>query len=428
DCLKIVGIVISIALFSLQLGLLALLLIPLISVITRNFQRKLLIAHTQNLKQLGRVNNHISESMKNIFMIKAYSKEEYMEGLYEKRLQDNFTTIERVNFYDSCYAPIIQLIRAAVISAVVLLSFGQQSVLGISLGMVAASIDLIANLFAPVEALGMELQSIQKGISGAKRIDEFLGQSEAEEKDRQITAEAICAPESTAAFAFEGVSFSYADAEKPVLSEITLTIEPGESVTFAGRTGVGKTTLFKLIMGLEKPTQGHITLGGVDVCKIPNDQKRRLLGYVEQNFSFVEGTVAQQISLDEEGITREQVEKALAFVGLLDSVNAMEAGLDTPIKSQDDFSQGQKQLLAIARAIVTNPPVLLLDEVTANLDSTTEENVVRILGEVGQKRTILSVSHRLTSLLHCDRVVMLEDGRIRRIGTPTELASLRGTN
>ncbi|MEG0566399.1 MAG: ABC transporter ATP-binding protein, partial [Hungatella sp.] len=362
------------------------------------------------------------------FMINAYSKEEYMEGLYEKRLQDNFTTIERVNFYDSCYAPIIQLIRAAVISAVVLLSSGQQSVLGISLGMVAASIDLIANLFAPVEALGMELQSIQKGISGAKRIDEFLGQSEAEEKDRQITAEAICAPESTAAFAFEGVSFSYADAEKPVLSEITLTIEPGESVTFAGRTGVGKTTLFKLIMGLEKPTQGHITLGGVDVCKIPNDQKRRLLGYVEQNFSFVEGTVAQQISLDEEGITREQVEKALAFVGLLDSVNAMEAGLDTPIKSQDDFSQGQKQLLAIARAIVTNPPVLLLDEVTANLDSTTEENVVRILGEVGQKRTILSVSHRLTSLLHCDRVVMLEDGRIRRIGTPTELASLRGTN
>ncbi|MEG2350254.1 MAG: ABC transporter ATP-binding protein, partial [Hungatella sp.] len=393
-----------------------------------NFQRKLLIAHTQNLKQLGRVNHHISESMKNIFMIKAYSKEEYMEGLYEKRLQDNFTTIERVNFYDSCYAPIIQLIRAAVISAVVLLSFGQQSVLGISLGMVAASIDLIANLFAPVEALGMELQSIQKGISGAKRIDEFLGQSEAEEKDRQITAEAICAPESTAAFAFEGVSFSYADAEKPVLSEITLTIEPGESVTFAGRTGVGKTTLFKLIMGLEKPTQGHITLGGVDVCKIPNDQKRRLLGYVEQNFSFVEGTVAQQISLDEEGITREQVEKALAFVGLLDSVNAMEAGLDTPIKSQDDFSQGQKQLLAIARAIVTNPPVLLLDEVTANLDSTTEESVVRILGEVGQKRTILSVSHRLTSLLHCDRIVMLEDGRIRRIGTPTELASLLGTN
>ncbi|MEG2700870.1 MAG: ABC transporter ATP-binding protein, partial [Hungatella sp.] len=314
DCLKIVGIVISIALFSLRLGLLSLLLIPLISVITRNFQRKLLIAHTQNLKQLGRVNNHISESMKNIFMIKAYSKEEYMEGLYEKRLQDNFTTIERVNFYDSCYAPIIQLIRAAVISAVVLLSFGQQSVLGISLGMVAASIDLIANLFAPVEALGMELQSIQKGISGAKRIDEFLGQSEEEQKDRQITAEAICAPESTAAFAFEGVSFSYADAEKPVLSEITLTIEPGESVTFAGRTGVGKTTLFKLIMGLEKPTQGHITLGGVDVCKIPNDQKRRLLGYVEQNFSFVEGTVAQQISLDEEGITREQVEKALAFV------------------------------------------------------------------------------------------------------------------
>ncbi|MEG2000106.1 MAG: ABC transporter ATP-binding protein [Evtepia sp.] len=411
DSLKIIGIIISVALFSWKLALVVAAVIPLIFCITRAFQKRMLVAQSANLTQLSLVNQHISETLHNISMIKIYGKESFMESAYRKKLENNYKTIEKVNFYDSCYAPIIQVIRAVIICVVIFLSSTQINLLGISLGMVAASIDLIANLFLPIEALGMELQSIQKGFSGIKRIDDFLACEEAAAKDESLTLDALIGT----GFVFQHMSFSYPDSKNPVLHDINLSIPVGSTLTFAGRTGVGKTTLFKLLMGLETPTEGTITLNGIPVARIPNKLKRQLFGYVEQSFTFVEGTVGEQISLGDETITADQIENTLVFVGLGDHVRGLDAGVDTPINSDNLFSEGQKQLLSIARAIVTNPPILLLDEITAHLDSTTEEHLLRILMKAGNGRTILSVSHRLTSILHSDRVVYLEQGEIRRI-------------
>lgn len=343
-----------------------------------------------------------------------------MEEIYKQRLGDNFHTIERVNFYDSCYAPIIQVTRAIVISIIVLLSSSQLNFLGISLGMVAASIDLISNLFSPIENLGMELQSVQKGISGVRRINDFYLEPEEPQKQSAITAEEILGASRNAGLTFEQVSFSY-EAGQPILENLNLNIKHGISVTFVGRTGVGKTTLFRLIMGLLQPTSGRILLGDMDVYKIPNSEKRRLFGYVEQQFSFIRGTVAQQISLGDESISQKQVEDAMKFVGLHDYVMNMELGYDTVVSPNGDFSQGQKQLLAIARAIVARPFILLLDEVTANLDSVTEAQIVTVLQKAKCGRTVLSISHRITSTLDCDALVLLEDGRIRAAGSPAEI-------
>ena len=156
DCLKIIGIVISIWTFSAKLGIGTLLLLPIIYAITRVFQKKMLKAQIENRIIVGKVNNHISESLKNVQMIKSYSKESYMEKNYTKYLLDNYKTVEKVNFYDSIFSPIIQFTRALVICFIVILSSKQLNYLGISLGMVAASIELISNLFAPIESLGME--------------------------------------------------------------------------------------------------------------------------------------------------------------------------------------------------------------------------------------------------------------------------------
>lgn len=420
DCFKILGIVVSIWIFSAKLGILVLCLVPIIYVITRSFQKRMLTAQVQNLEQLSRVNSHISESLKNVHMIKAFSKEAYMEKLYQKRLEDNFHTIERVNFYDSCYAPIIQIIRALVIALIVILSSHQLNFLGISLGMVAASIDLLSNLFSPIETLGMELQNIQKGISGIQRINDFYLETEESEKSGTITADKVIGNERAAELIFEQITFSY-EPGQPVLENLDLIIKQGSSVTFAGRTGVGKTTLFQLIMGLLKPASGRILLGGIDVYEIPNSEKRKIFGYVEQQFSFIRGTVAEQISLADENISREQVEEAMKFVGLHEYVMNLEHSYDTVVNQKEDFSQGQKQLLAIARAIVANPTVLLLDEITANLDSVTEAKIVTVLQKARCKRTVLSISHRITSMLDCDIIVLLENGRIRTTGSPTTI-------
>lgn len=419
DCLKVIGIVVSIWMFRAQLGIITIMLLPFIFFITRLFQKKMLKAQIENRILVGKVNNHIGESIRNIVTVKIFGKEDYMEEKYTKYLSDNYKTIEKVNFYDSIFPPIIQITRALVIGLIVVLSSKQLNYLGISLGMVAASIDLISNLFAPIEQLGMEFQSIQQAISGIRRVNDFLKEQEDDVKCEDCQVETMIPDNKEIVLEFHDMSFQYEEGND-ILHKINLRINPMEKTAFIGRTGVGKSTLFKLVLGLLKPTEGKITINGVDVYQIPNSHKRKLFGYVEQSFPILFGTVADQISLKDENITREQIERALEFVEMSDYIASLENGLDTYVKDTM-FSQGQKQLLSIARAIVTDPPILLLDEITANLDSITEERIITVLQKASSHRMILSISHRLSSISDSDLVVILDKGKIKNLGTPTML-------
>ena len=420
DLFKIIGIVISIMFFSINLGYLTLVLLPVIFITTRWFQKRMLSAQIDNRLQVAKVNSTISEGVKNILMIKSFNKEFFMEKRFKNSLLENFRTVEKVNFYDSLYPPVIQIMRSLVIASIVILSSKQLNLIGISLGMVAASIDLFSNLFDPIENLGMELQSIQQAVSGIRRVDGFFTEEEDNIKLNDLLAHDIIRTPNDVNLSFNDVSFQY-DEDTEVLRDISLTIHPQEKVTFVGRTGVGKTTLFKLIMGILKPVAGTITLNGINVSDIPNSQKRQIFGYVDQSFPMIKGTVGDQISLQDSHITTQQIELALDYVGLKEYVESLENGLNTPADQGTLFSQGQKQLLAIARAIVSDPPILLLDEVTANLDSLTEKHIVSVLQKAGSTHTILSISHRLSSMVASDTVVILENGRIKNAGSPEML-------
>lgn len=418
DSLKLIGIIISIWIFSFRLSIVAICLIPIVFLITRFFRNRMLAAQTENLKQLGKVNGHIAESVKNIMMIKLFSKERFMEEKYCRALEENYKTKGKVIIYDSCYAPIIQLIRALVISIVVILSSEQIGVMGVSVGMVAATIDLISALLLPVEALGMEIQNIQKGLSAMKRIDSLLALDE-DEKDESISAEAVIEGYKLGAVSFNNLCFSY-DKAVPVIKEMNLFIPFGESVAIAGRTGVGKSTLFGLVMGLLRPTSGRVLIGGYDAHKIPDDIKRRIFGYVEQNFRFVPGSVAQQISLGDSAITSDRICEVCEAVGLSETIVALPQGYNTILKGSNTFSWGQCQLLSIARAVAADPKILLLDEITANLDSATEERIMSAIKNVSQGRTVISISHRESAMRNCDRLVYVENGEILAQGEPSE--------
>ncbi len=417
DCFKIIGVVASIWLFSVKLGIIAILLLPIIYYITRFFQKRMLKAQIDNLVSVSKINNHISESIKNIQMIKSFSKESYMEEKYNEYLVENYETIERVTFYDSIFSPIILIIRSLVIALIVILSSKQLNFSGISVGMVAASIELISNLFSPIENLGVELQNIQQSISGIYKVNEFYEIAEDIKDNVDLTN---ILNSNNLSLSFNDVTFHYED-DKNVLESIDFKIKPLERITFVGRTGVGKSTLFKLAMGLLKPSKGSITINGIDVYNIPNSEKRKIFGYVDQSFPMLSGTVAEQISLKDNSITFEQVRESLEFVGLTNYIKTLENGYNTEVKKDNLFSQGQKQLLAIARAIVTNPPILLLDEITANLDSITEKKIVTVLQKASQNHSILTISHRLSSMISSDKIIILENGKIKNSGTPETL-------
>jgi ATP-binding cassette subfamily B protein len=420
DCLKIIGIVVSIWLFSPWLGVVTFLVLPVIWLITRFFQKRMLGAETKNRSIVAGINGHLSESLRNARAIKIFHREGYMEGRYSGYLEEGYRSMERVNFYDSIFSPIIQVLRALVIILVVFLFSKAFRISGLSLGMAAASIELISNLFSPIETLGMEIQGIQEAVSGVRRVNDFINEPEDGAKDGTLTSIALIPNRKRVELSFNNISFAYGNGTE-VLTDIDLRLAPMEKVTFVGRTGVGKSTLFRLAMGLLRPTRGSVTLNGKDVFSIPHAEKKRLFGSVDQGFSLVLGTVLDQVRLFDPEISQESAERALDFVGLLDYVKALPRGLDTAVAGDGLFSQGQKQLLAIARAIVLDPPILFLDEMTANLDSLTERKIVSVLKRAGEARTILSISHRPSSMLSSDRVVILEKGRVRASGSPEEL-------
>ncbi|MGN0658821.1 MAG: ABC transporter ATP-binding protein [Emergencia sp.] len=401
DCFKIVGIVASIWMFSTGLGIFTLCLVPALGLLTNLFRRRMLASQKDNLKELGRVNNHIGESIRNILMIKTFHREEYMEQRYDQYLSRNYRTMSRVNFYDACYSPVIQVIMALSVSFVLYTAAGDSgSVLGITIGQTAASVSLLGNLFAPIDSLGTELAAIQKGLSGMESVREFMAEEEEEEKE--IFPELYTAEPG---FVFENVSFAY-EKDRWILHDFSEKILPEENVAVVGRTGAGKSTLFRLAAGLIRPDSGRVLYGGVDVWKIAPEQKRRLIGYVEQKFSFVSGDVRQQISLGDESISEEEIRRAMDFVGLTGYVEGLEQGFDTQVR-EEMFSQGQRQLLAIARALVCEPKVLMLDEVTANLDTVTEERISDVLKRAGEGRIILSIAHRPSTIANAERIIRL---------------------
>ncbi len=192
--------------------------------------------------------------------------------------------------------------------------------------------------------------------------------------------------------ALSHVTFGY--GEKPVLEDFSLTVKQGEQVMLVGRTGAGKSTVFRLLLGLYPPQSGTVTIGGVDVAAIPDGQRRTCIRCVEQHFSCVPGTVLEQIILNDPQITGEMARNAAKLAGIDDAIQALPEGYDT-VCTDGMFSQGEWQLLSIARAAAADPAVLLLDEITANLDAETEERVLDALRQASRGRTVLSVSHRV---------------------------------
>ena len=389
DACRIVSIMGVIAVKNTGLALILLLVLPLFAVFTRYVQKRMLAAQLDNRRAVAAVSGQVPETLHNIRTIRALGLEDYMERRYDRCIGDSYAAMERTNFYDAVYSPVVLLLNAAVVGIVMLLSASGNAQLltlfGMSVGTSVAVINYISRIFAPIESLGMEIQTIQSAMAGVRRIDAFLDQPE-----RTIPPARREAARGDVEFAH--VTFGY--GERHVLKDFSMTVKQGEQVTLVGRTGAGKSTVFKLLLGLYQPEAGTVTIGGVKVGDITDRERRTCIGCVEQHFSRVPGTVLEQITLGDPQITGEMAKAAAALAGIDAAIRALPEGYDT-VCTEGIFSQGEWQLLSIARAAAADPAVLLLDEITANLDAETEARVLEALRRASAGRTVLSVSHRV---------------------------------
>lgn len=473
DVCRIVSILVVIWFKNRGLSMILLILLPFLLVFTRYVQKNMLISQLQNRKAVSRASGHVPETLRNIRTIHCLSKESYMERKYDEYIEDSYRAIERTNFYDAVYSPVVLILNAIVVACVMLLSAsGSPRVLtlfGMSAGTAVAVMNYISQIFTPVESLGMEIQTIQSAVAGIRRINEFLSIEELPEREELLEREELPGKEELPAIEelsekeelpkreelsekeelpereelpsmeelsgkeeltkreelpeveefskkeqipegnrfpekrkengeafveFRNVTFGY--DERKILKQLSFQVKQGERVTLMGRTGAGKSTILKLLLGLYEPQEGEVRIQGIAASNIPDGDKRRIFGYVEQSFHMVPGSVKDQITLFDPVITDQAVKNVASLTGLQDTIEALPDGYDT-ICTPELFSQGQWQLLSIARAAVASPRLLLLDEITANLDAETEKEVLQALKRVSGERTVISISHRTSA-------------------------------
>lgn len=449
DVCRMVSILVVIWFKNRGLSMILLILLPFLLVFTRYVQKNMLISQLQNRKAVSRASGHVPETLCNIRTIHCLSKESYMERKYDEYIGDSYRAMERTNFYDAVYSPVVLILNAIVVACVMLLSAsGSPRVLtlfGMSAGTAVAVMNYISQIFTPVESLGMEIQTIQSAVAGIHRINEFLSIEELPEREELLKREELSGKEELlereelpsmedlsgkeelpkreelpeveefskkeqipegnrfpekrkengeAFVEFQDVTFGY--DERKILKQLSFQVKQGERVTLMGRTGAGKSTILKLLLGLYEPQEGEVRIQGIAASNIPDGDKRRIFGYVEQSFHMVPGSVKDQITLFDPVITDQAVKNVASLTGLQDTIEALPDGYDT-ICTPELFSQGQWQLLSIARAAVASPRLLLLDEITANLDAETEKEVLQALKRVSGERTVISISHRTSA-------------------------------
>jgi ATP-binding cassette subfamily B protein len=295
----------------------------------------------------------------------------------------------------------------------------------ISFGTLFAFVAYIEMFFVPIRDLSSRFTLLQSGMAGAERVFQLL---ENKEEDAPVrTGSALTSSQDDdAAFELDHVGFEYKSGV-PVLKDVSIKAKRGEKIALVGATGAGKSTIASLLLRLYEPKEGMVRVFGRDVASIPRDELRRLFAVVPQDVFLFPGSVASNIAAGDMDIDRERVDRALERIDALDLFRSRDGGLDAPVNERgSNFSAGERQLIAFARALYRDPPILVLDEATANVDSDTEARLQRAVGGAMKGRTALIIAHRLSTIRAVDRIIVFHKGRIVEEGTHEALLSANG--
>ena len=404
------------------LSLVAAVAVVPVVLVTRSFQVRVRDAERASRQAVGLQNTHLQEMLGGVEVIRALSSEATFIARFRAALQDGLAAYNRATVYAALYIPLMVILTTLAMALVLWLGVGGQGMLAsfhLSLGTLTAFVLLLQRFAVPMMTLGNEWQTVQAALAGLERIFQVLAlppEVPTPRSPRQHQARSHTAIEMREVF------FGYLP-NHPVLRGVSLEAQPGEHLVLVGRTGAGKSSILHLLGGLYTPWSGTVRVSGTDPTVLTDEERRCALGVVLQVVQLFRGTVCDNLTLGERSVSREAVQRAATIAGADAFIQALPQGYDTLLGSGLQLSAGQRQLLALARALVWDPAVLLLDEATAAIDSASEAAFRAALqtAVLGSGRTVLTVAHRLATAQEADRVLMMEAGQIVEEGPPEEL-------
>ena len=429
ELLTIVATFAGMIALSLPLTLVLVLVLPLLAVVTRRFQLRMRGAQRKVRTEEGLLNSQLQEFLTRVEVIRAFGWELRVVNRFKRVLLRALSSQNRSIGYGAVYDPLLKIFQAVVVAGLLILGtspvFGRANV---SIGTLAAFVLLFDQFFGPLIRVGNEWQVVQGALAGLERIFEVLMLSANDEMkagQREMPLSTPACDDSIVSI--DHVTFGYLEGY-PILNNVSLTAERGEHLAIVGRTGAGKSTLFYLLAGLYQPWTGSIRVTGRDPFSMTPENRRRVLGTVPQEMWLFGASIADNLTFGDSGISVAAVERACLISGADEFIRELPDGLDTVLGEGDDkagadLSMGQRQLVALARALVGDPEVLLLDEATAAVDSATESAFKRALHAHLKKRSgsVITIAHRLSTAAEADRILVMEGGCVVEEGAPSEL-------
>lgn len=400
-----------------KLTILVLLLIGGSTFMTTKIANKNKVFADQSQAELGQLNNKMEEYLAGNLVTKTFNQQQNAEKTIDAVNQQHYRAFKKAQFLNFAIYPAIRFINqlAFIISAIL----GAMLVLsgGITIGFLQAYLQYINQISEPISTASYVINSIQAAMASIDRI--FVILDEADEQPEATHLETISSPKG--AIEFKNVQFGYTP-EKILMKNVDFSVQPKKTVAIVGPTGAGKTTLVNLLMRFYEINQGAITFDGIDIRKLSRQNLRNLFGMVLQNTWLFEGTVADNIAYGKKDASREEIIEAAKIAQCDHFIRTLPQGYDTIISSENGaLSQGQQQLLTIARIILANPPVVILDEATSSVDTRTEAHIQKAMETVTENRTSFVIAHRLSTIENADLILVMKNGDIIEKGTHQEL-------
>lgn len=418
-------LVLTIRLFQVDivLALISLILLPLIIKIVKKYTKKIRRSGRERQDTTGRVTAFTQEALSGIFVIKAFNNTNFTTKKYEDYSQEEFEYSYRTTKIKAKVSPINEIITTFMVLLVVF--YGGYKILyqkTITPGDLISFVTALGLMHQPLKRLINKNNDLQDSLPSADRVVEIFD----EEIEKNYFGEKKELKEAIKTIDFENVNYKYEDSEVYVLKNINLNVKAGEIVAFVGKSGSGKTTLVNLVARFFNTDEGEVKVNGINIKNIPLGEFREKFAVVPQETFLFSGTIRDNIRFGREA-SEEEIVNALKMANAYDFIMEFPDKLETQVGERGTLlSGGQKQRIAIARALIKNPEIMILDEATSALDSESEKLVQKALDELMKNRTTFVIAHRLSTIIRADKIVVMENGEIKEIGTHNELLEMNG--